>query len=86
MVRSEESHCEFHTGNCKTNPPLELLSHTFPFIFGRDFSVPLRQWDHATLFQWLEEYVQIPISAHGKRGLLDGEQILKATSEDLEKV
>ncbi|GAU98047.1 hypothetical protein RvY_09247-4 [Ramazzottius varieornatus] len=50
-----------------------------------DFSVPLRQWDHATLFQWLEEYVQIPISAHGKRGLMDGEQILKATSEDLEK-
>lgn len=56
------------------------------FAYFRDLSVPLKQWDHATVLQWLEEVVQIPITTNGKKGSIDGQQILKATAEDLEKV
>ncbi|XP_055337779.1 liprin-beta-2-like isoform X3 [Paramacrobiotus metropolitanus] len=51
-----------------------------------DASVPLSQWSHEQLVQWLEEEVQLPLTHAGKAWITNGEDLLKTNPVQLEKM
>lgn len=48
--------------------------------------MPIKRWNQEQLVQWLENEVQIPLTAAGKNWIVNGEQFLRATPSELEKV